>query len=82
MAFDFDALRDILACPKSKSKLVHVGDTLVCTDANCRLRFEIRDEIPVMLVEEATQLAVADWNCVMQQHSDEAAKDTDDPVGT
>ncbi len=47
------SLLEILACPKCKGK-VHYNkdeDTLVC-DA-CALAYPIRDDIPVMLVDEA-----------------------------
>ena len=46
-------LLDILACPKCKGsvKLTEKGDGLVCK--SCRLLYEIRDEIPVMLIDEA-----------------------------
>jgi len=46
-------LLDILACPKCKGDIYlnKSGDGLVC-DA-CRLMYEIRDEIPIMLIEEA-----------------------------
>ena len=65
MAFDFESLRDILVCPKSKSPLAYDGETLICTDAECRLRFAIRDDIPVMLVEEATELSPEQWKELM-----------------
>ncbi|NOX54576.1 MAG: hypothetical protein GXP27_09090 [Planctomycetes bacterium] len=69
MTFDFESLRDILVCPKSKSRLVYDGQTLTCTDADCRLRFEIRDDIPVMLVDEATELSPGEWKDVMARCS-------------
>jgi len=49
-------LLEILACPKCKGpiKLNEVGDGLVCEA--CRLVYEIRDDIPIMLVEEARPL--------------------------
>jgi len=50
------ALMDILACPKCKGE-VHYNDArdaLVC-DA-CQLAYPIRDDIPVMLVDEAKDL--------------------------
>ena len=49
-------LLDILACPKCKGevKLTDNKDGLVC-DA-CRLLYEIRDDIPIMLIDEATKL--------------------------
>ena len=49
-------LLDILACPLCKGPLVHVRDPeqLICRAD--RLSFPVRDGIPVMLEEEATQL--------------------------
>ncbi|MFC1513135.1 Trm112 family protein [Thermodesulfobacteriota bacterium] len=49
-------LLDILACPKCKGPvtLTDQEDGLIC-DA-CRLRYEIRDGIPVMLIDEAQKL--------------------------
>lgn len=49
-------LLDILACPKCKGD-IHLNqksDGLVC-DA-CRLVYPIRDDIPVMLIDEAIPL--------------------------
>lgn len=52
MAIDKELL-DILACPKCKGdiRLTDKGDGLVC-DA-CRLIYPIKDDIPVMLIDEA-----------------------------
>jgi uncharacterized protein len=46
----------ILACPKCKRpvKLDEEKNGLICE--NCRLLYEIRDDIPIMLVEEAKKL--------------------------
>lgn len=48
-------LLEILVCPKCKSKVELKTDQsgLVCTNTQCRLVYPIREEIPVMLVEEA-----------------------------
>ncbi len=46
-------LLEILACPKCKGE-IYLNDSqdgLVCD--NCRLLYEIRDDIPIMLIEEA-----------------------------
>jgi uncharacterized protein YbaR (Trm112 family) len=46
-------LLDILACPKCKGD-IHLngaGDGLICD--NCKLLYEIRDDIPIMLIDEA-----------------------------
>jgi uncharacterized protein YbaR (Trm112 family) len=49
-------LLDILACPQCKGpvKLTEAGDGLVCE--KCRLLYAIRDDIPVMLIDEARNL--------------------------
>jgi uncharacterized protein YbaR (Trm112 family) len=49
-------LLEILVCPICKGKLVHrkeAGELICKVD---RLAFPIRDEIPVMLVDEAREL--------------------------
>ena len=49
-------LLEILRCPQCKSKL-QIDDSqtrLKCGDPECCLVYPIRDEIPVMLVDEAT----------------------------
>lgn len=49
-------LLEILACPQCKGDihLNDAGDGLICDQ--CRLLYEIRDEIPIMLIEEAKPL--------------------------
>jgi len=49
-------LLDILVCPKCKGTLVldEKKDSLICE--KCRLLYEIRNGIPVMLVDEAKPL--------------------------
>ena len=46
-------LLDILACPKCKGdiRLTENEDGLIC-DA-CKLKYPIKDDIPVMLIDEA-----------------------------
>jgi hypothetical protein len=49
-------LLDILACPQCKGE-IHLNedqDGLICEA--CRLVYEIRDDIPIMLIEEAKPL--------------------------
>ena len=49
-------LLDILACPKCKGEIYlnDAGDGLICD--NCKLMYEIRDDIPIMLIDEAKSL--------------------------
>jgi hypothetical protein len=49
-------LLDILACPKCKGE-IHLNDAedgLICD--RCKLIYEIRDDIPIMLIDEAKPL--------------------------
>lgn len=48
-----DELLALLACPKCKSALVRQADRLVCTRPDCRLRYPIREGIPILLIDEA-----------------------------
>ncbi len=54
-----DWLLEILACPKCKSPLRADGPAseLVCTGKDCGLAYPVRDDIPVLLVDEARQPA-------------------------
>jgi uncharacterized protein len=49
-------LLEILRCPKCKSKVEPKPDNsaLKCVDPECALVYPIRDDIPVMLIDEAT----------------------------
>lgn len=51
------ALLEILACPACKSSLQlnKARQELICR--GCRLAYPIRDDIPVMLTDEARELA-------------------------
>lgn len=44
-------LLEILACPLCKTDVELKGDKLICT--NCGRRYPIRDDIPIMLIDEA-----------------------------
>ncbi len=46
----------ILACPKCKGELRLLADDAGLVCEVCRLRYPIRDGIPVMLVDEAEQI--------------------------
>jgi uncharacterized protein YbaR (Trm112 family) len=50
------ALLAILVCPEDKGDLHYLEDDGVLFNPRLRRTYEIRDGIPVMLVEEATAL--------------------------
>jgi uncharacterized protein YbaR (Trm112 family) len=49
-------LLDILACPRCKQKVVlnESGTYLLCGE--CRVRYPIEEEIPIMLVDRAEKI--------------------------
>lgn len=64
MALHPELLR-ILCCPACKGELVVLGaeEGLLC--AACRVVYPVRDEIPVMLVDEA--VPQADWEAGVRE---------------
>ena len=56
MAFDKELL-NILACPKCKGdiQLTEEEDGLICEA--CKLKYPIKDDIPVMLIDQADKLS-------------------------
>jgi uncharacterized protein len=53
-------LLEILACPVCKGTLTYQREARVLVCRLDRLAYPIRDDVPVMLEEEARQLAVDD----------------------
>lgn len=49
-------LLDILACPACKSGLKHRKEEQELVCVACRLAFPVRDDIPIMLIDEARKL--------------------------
>ncbi|TAN45226.1 MAG: Trm112 family protein [Nitrospirae bacterium] len=49
-------LLDILACPKCKGNLAYkeAEQKLICE--NCKLIYAVKDDIPIMLIDEAVPL--------------------------
>lgn len=49
-------LLDILVCPQCKGSVLlsEKGDGLLCK--SCKLEYEIRDGIPIMLIDEAKKI--------------------------
>lgn len=65
---NIEKMLPLLRCPQTHSPLVFEGDSLVSTDAGTRLKYMIKDEIPVMIVDEAVELSEEEWRTIMQKH--------------
>ena len=61
-------LLDILCCPETKADLILDGETLVSTDRSTRRRYKIKDDIPVMLIDESEKLSLDEWKSIMKKH--------------
>jgi uncharacterized protein YbaR (Trm112 family) len=73
MPFDFDAVKDFLRCPQSKAELVLDDDALVSSSPEARLKYPVRDGIPILLIDDAEQLPLEQWSAIMEQHGRDAA---------
>jgi uncharacterized protein len=53
MALD-PQLLEILACPEDKGPLLWFADESILYNPRLKRRYDVRDDIPIMLVDEAT----------------------------
>lgn len=65
MFIDLQPYAQLLVCPACRSKLLVDGHSFVCRSAACRLRYELKDDIPVMLSDEARPVAPDDWSVIV-----------------
>lgn len=49
-------LLDVLACPKCKGDIRLSKDSKYIVCDKCKLLYEIREDIPIMLIDEAKQV--------------------------
>lgn len=64
-----EKLLEILACPLSKAPVVLDNDWIVSTDSQTRRRYPIRNDIPVMLIEESEEIPENEWRDIMEKHN-------------
>jgi uncharacterized protein YbaR (Trm112 family) len=75
-------LLEILACPDEKGPLYYFEPASSGTDGGflfcpaCRRRYEIRDDIPVMLLDEATVLSADDAEALLARAKAEGVAPT------
>ena len=70
MALD-PKLLEILACPEDKGPLYYFEDEQVLFNPRLKRTYEIRDDIPVMLIDEATTVS-DDEAARLQKKADDA----------
>jgi uncharacterized protein YbaR (Trm112 family) len=60
-------LLEILACPDDKGPLLYFASDGLLFCASCRRKYEVRDDIPVMLLDEATQVDQAEADALVEK---------------
>ena len=70
------ALLDILACPVDKGSLLYFADEKVLYNPRLRRRYQIRDDVPVMLAHRADTLTDEEHLRLLRRASDGEAVQT------
>jgi uncharacterized protein YbaR (Trm112 family) len=78
MALD-PQLLEILACPKDKGPLYYLADEDALYNPRLRLRYTIRDDIPIMLIDEAETVDDTEHARLMAKVAAESLSPTFDP---
>jgi uncharacterized protein YbaR (Trm112 family) len=75
MALD-PLLLDILACPEDKGPLLYFEDEQSLYNPRLKRRYEIRDDIPIMLIDEAKTVSDDDHERLLAKAEAEGIKPT------
>ena len=75
MALD-PQLLDILACPEDKGPLYYLADEDALYNPRLKRRYAIRDDIPIMLIDEAETVDDAEHDRLMQKADTDGIKPT------
>jgi uncharacterized protein YbaR (Trm112 family) len=75
MALD-PMLLEILACPEDKGPLLYFADENSLYNPRLKRRYEVRDDIPIMLVDEAEAVSDEEHDRLMAKAAAEGIKPT------
>ena len=75
MALD-PQLLEILACPEDKGPLLYFADEDALYNPRLKRRYEVRDDIPIMLIDEATAVDDAEHDRLMAKAEAEGLRPT------
>ena len=78
MALD-PQLLEILACPEDKGPLYYLADEDSLYNPRLKRRYDIRDDIPVMLIDEATTVDDAEHERILAKVEAEGLQPTFSP---
>ena len=80
MALD-PKLLEILACPEDKGPLLYFADEDALYNPRLKRRYEIRDDIPIMLVDEAEAVDAAEHDRLLAKAESDGISPTFEPAG-
>jgi uncharacterized protein len=69
-------LLEVLACPEDKGPLLYFADEQRLYNPRLRRSYEIRDDIPIMLVDEAVTVDDAEHERLMAKAQAESVEST------
>ncbi|HLI74570.1 MAG TPA: Trm112 family protein [Acidimicrobiales bacterium] len=75
MALD-PLLLEVLACPEDKGSLLYFADENRLYNPRLKRSYEIRDDIPIMLVDEAVTVDDAEHQRLMAKAESESVQST------
>jgi uncharacterized protein YbaR (Trm112 family) len=78
MALD-PTLLEILACPEDHGPLYYLEDEHALYNPRLQRRYEIRDDIPILLIDEATAVDDAEHARIMAKVAADGIQPTFDP---
>ena len=67
MLINLEPYAQLLVCPACRSKLLVDGPSFLCQSESCRLRYDVKDDIPVMLFDEAHPVPSDEWIAIVQR---------------
>ena len=77
MALD-PKLLEILACPEDKGPLLYFADEQSLYNPRLKRRYAVRDDIPIMLIDEATDVGDAEHERLVAKAASEGIAPTFD----
>jgi uncharacterized protein YbaR (Trm112 family) len=75
MALD-PQLLEILACPQDKGPLLYFADEQSLYNPRLHRRYDVRDDIPIMLIDEATTVEEAEHDRLMEKAAADGVEPT------
>jgi uncharacterized protein YbaR (Trm112 family) len=72
-------LLEILACPEDKGPLYYLADEDALYNPRLHRRYDVRDDIPVMLIDEATAVDDAEHDRILARVEAEGLQPTFSP---